>query len=122
MLVPFTVTPKAIDTKLQQRFEVELDAFTNYILSIDDDVVTDTILGKDKPAEVGFLSWEEQMMTDSVAWWLNDFVIRDASAEIQVGNKKDEAKDGGIANVTTLFGSYHQRCLDAGRQPKSNKR
>jgi putative DNA primase/helicase len=119
LIIPFTATPKAIDTKLQQKFELELDAFINYVLSIDDDVVTNTILGKEKPATVSFLSWDEQMMTDSVAWWLNGYVIRDASSETQIGNKKDEAKDGGIANVATLFGSYYQRCLDAGRTPKS---
>ncbi|QSJ16675.1 hypothetical protein JYQ62_12400 [Nostoc sp. UHCC 0702] len=118
--VPFTQTPQKVDHQLFEKLTSQLNAFTNYLLSLSDEFVTETLSGTQKSAGVSFMEWEQRMMTDSVAWWLNEFVIRDSNIKTQIGNNKNEAKDNGIANVTTLYGSYYQRCSDAGKTPKSN--
>ncbi|ARV62721.1 hypothetical protein BZZ01_32425 [Nostocales cyanobacterium HT-58-2] len=117
--VPFTVTPKDRDSRLQQKLEAQLDAFTNHILAIPDEVVTSVLLGEIKCKEVELQAWEHRKRTDSVAWWLDEYVIRDAAAKTPIGSNKNEAKDFGVGNVVTLFGSYYQRCSDAGKTPKA---
>ena len=120
--VAFTATPKRVDPKLHEKFQAELDAFTNYVLSIDDDTVTEVLNGTVKQREVEWQSLNERVNTDSVFWWLNEFVVRDSLSKAQVGNDKNEYRkqNDDYKFVKTLFGSYYQRCLDAGKNPKSN--
>jgi len=118
--VPFTQSPGKVDTNLFEKLASQLNGFTNYLLSLSDEFITRTLSDTQECGEVAFMEWEQRMMTDSVAWWLNEFTIRDENAATQIGNDKNEAKDKRIEDVITLYGSYYQRCLDAGKTPKAN--
>lgn len=118
--VPFTQTPSKIDHQLFEKLTSQLNGFTNYLLSLPDELVTEKLLNAQDCAEVAFMEWEQRTKTDNVAWWLNEFVIRDENAKTPVGNNKNEARDvGGVALVTTLYGSYCQRVSDINKNPKS---
>jgi len=103
---------------LEQEFEPELAAFTNYLLSISDEEVTRTILLTEDIPEVNLEFWLNQLRVDSIAAWLNDNVIVDPNAQTYIGSDKNE---GDNSTPTTLFGSYTLHCRNAGDSPKSNK-
>ncbi|MEC4812344.1 MAG: phage/plasmid primase, P4 family [Scytonema sp. PMC 1069.18] len=104
--------------KIEQKFDSELSAFTNYILSIPDDRVTDVLLGLVEIPECTLEFWENRTRTDSIAAWLNDWVIYDPLAETAVGNNKDEEISG---DPITLYGSYAKHCRRSGSQVKAVK-
>lgn len=115
LLVPFNYQPpKASRRDLEREFSSHLDALTNYVLSIPDDQVKDTLLslGDESPEVVG-QAWEYRMRTDSVAAWLNECCIIDPEAMEQIGADKD--------NAATLFGSYHQYCHRTGSRAKGSR-
>lgn len=113
LIVPFRYpVPSSKRRNLETEFEEELAALTNYILSIPDKLVTQTLLQVLKPSsEVLQQTWENQIQENSVAAWLNDFVIVDKNAETQIGNDKSDSE--------TLFGSYYQYCDQIGVRPLS---
>lgn len=115
LLVPFNhQPPKAFRRDLEREFSSYLDALTNYVLSIPDDQVRDTLLclGDESPEVIG-QAWEYRMRTDSVAAWLNECCIVDPEAMEQIGSDKD--------NAATLFGSYHQYCHRTGSRARGSR-
>ncbi|MUG99203.1 hypothetical protein F7734_45700 [Scytonema sp. UIC 10036] len=104
--------------KIEDRFESELPAFTNHVLSIPDDRVTEVLLGLVEIPECTLEFWENRIRTDSIAAWLNDWVIYDPMAETAVGSNKDEMDNG---DPITLYGSYAQHCRRSGVQVKAVK-
>ncbi len=104
--------------KIEDRFESELPAFTNHVLSISDDRVTEVLLGLVEIPECTLEFWENRIRTDSIAAWLNDWVIYDPMAETAVGCNKDEMDSG---DPITLYGSYAQHCRRSGVQAKAVK-
>lgn len=103
---------------LEQEFEPQLAAFTNYLLSISDDEVTRVLLGLENIPEVALEFWRNRIRVDSIAAWLNDYVIADPLAKTAIGSDKNEGDNG---TPTTLFGSYSWHCKNAGDNAKSNK-
>ncbi|PSF30606.1 hypothetical protein C7H19_23590 [Aphanothece hegewaldii CCALA 016] len=116
--VPFSITPKQ-RKNLNQDFQDELAAFTNYLLSLDSDFVTNTLLGLEPVPEISLQSWEQRIRTDSIASWLNDCVIFDACATTAIGCDRTEGLNGNTP--TTLYGSYALHCHQNGTSPKANK-
>lgn len=104
---------------LNVEFQPELDAFTNYLLSIPDKQVTKTLMGLHNIPEITAEFWENRVRTDSIASWLNDWVIYDVTAITPMGCNRNEGEGGN--QVTTLFGSYSQYCQQTGSGAKSNK-
>lgn len=63
--------------------------------------------------------WENRIRTDSIAAWINDWVIYDVLAETSIGSNKEEGLEGSLPQ--TLYGSYCLHCKQSGTQPKANK-
>ena len=120
--IPFDKKPKKKDEKLLEKLVSQLDAFINHLLSLDDNYVTETLGNANSSPLLSHVEWEQAAINDSVAWWLNEYVIADKTAKTPVGNNKDEFKDSGsiASDIKTLYGSYHYRCQKEGRVPKSN--
>ncbi|MEA5518750.1 DUF3854 domain-containing protein [Limnoraphis robusta] len=98
---------------LRAEFKPELAAFTNYLLSLDDDFVTQTLRGVGDIPECQLQSWQSQIVCLPLAAWLNDCVISDASATTPVG---DGEKTG------TLYHSFKEYCQRSGLKSLSNSR
>ncbi|NES95727.1 MAG: DUF3854 domain-containing protein [Desertifilum sp. SIO1I2] len=105
--------PKLLRRDLEREFESELDAFTNYVLSIPDRVVTATLLQTDiESTSMLKAAWEYRMESDVITDWLNSNVIHDPNATTQVG------KD--LSDEDTLFGNCYQFAQRNGRKPISS--
>jgi putative DNA primase/helicase len=118
LLVPFSQRPSQ-RKNLAHDFQGELGAFTNYLLSLDEDFVTRTLLGLDSVPEVTLQAWEQRIRTDSIASWLNDCVIFDALSTTSIGCDRTEGLSGDTP--ATLYGSYALHCHRSGTTPKANK-
>lgn len=103
---------------LNAEFTSELDAFTNHVLSIPDAHVTRVLTGLVDIPECTLEFWENRIRTDSIAAWLNDWVIYDVLAETPIGSDKNEWEQG---TISTLYGSYCYHCKQSGTSPKANK-
>ena len=103
---------------LNREFAAELDAFTNHVLSIPDAHVTKVLMGLADIPECTLEFWENRIRTDSIAAWINDWVIFDVLAETAIGSDKNEWEKG---TPLTLYGSYALHCKQSGTQPKANK-
>ncbi|MEA5539042.1 phage/plasmid primase, P4 family, partial [Limnoraphis robusta Tam1] len=115
-IIPVPMNAKVADRDrrdLRAEFKPELAAFTNYLLSLDDDFVTQTLRGVGDIPECQLQSWQSQIVCLPLAAWLNDCVISDASATTPVG---DGEKTG------TLYHSFKEYCQRSGLQPLSNSR
>lgn len=107
-IIPIPMNAKVADRDrrdLRAEFKPELAAFTNYLLSLDDNFVTQTLRGVGDIPECQLQFWQSRLREDSIAAWLNDCVISDASATTPVG---DGRKTG------TLFSSYQEYCQRTG--------
>jgi putative DNA primase/helicase len=115
LMVPFNrIVPPHQRQNLDHKFEPELAALTNYVLSIPDDVVSQTLRQSvDSAPELIERTWDWRMRLDNVAAWLNECVIRDREATERVGNDKED--------VETLFGSYYRYCEQTGSRPKGSR-
>ncbi|NJL41874.1 MAG: hypothetical protein HC899_38310, partial [Leptolyngbyaceae cyanobacterium SM1_4_3] len=115
LMVPFNIIiPPHKRRDLEKEFEPELDALTNYVLTIPDEIVTQTLRQSvDQAPEVIDRTWDWRMRQDSVAAWLNECVIHDPNACERVGNDKDD--------VETLFGSYYRYCDQTGSRAKGSR-
>jgi len=119
ILVPFTHVPKPGDRRnLNKDFQIELSAFTNYLLSLPDDFVTATLLGTNEIKELNQEFWASRQRTDSIAAWLNDCVIYDPNASTPIGCDRNEWKE---RTPITLYGSYCHHAQQSGNQAKSVK-
>lgn len=120
ILVPFNHVPEAGDRRqLNKEFQSELSAFTNYLLSISDELVTKTLTETKEIAELNTEFWNARQRTDSIAAWVNDGVIFDPEAVTPIGNDRNECKDG--SQPRTLFGAYCLHAQQSGTQSKSVK-
>ncbi|MBW4640806.1 MAG: DUF3854 domain-containing protein [Gloeocapsa sp. UFS-A4-WI-NPMV-4B04] len=104
---------------LNAEFSPELDAFTNHVLSIPDSHVTKVLMGLADIPECTLEFWENRLRTDSIAAWINDWIIYDVLAETPIGSNKEEGLEGSLPQ--TLYGSYCLHCKQSGTQPKANK-
>jgi putative DNA primase/helicase len=117
LMVAFDHKPDKI-RDLEAEFEPELSAFTNYLLSIPNEEITRILRGLGK-GDVQKPLWEAQIRTDSIAAWVNEWVIYDQSAKTLIGSDRNEWNDTAYdASHSTLFGSYNLYCKNTGLQPK----
>ncbi|WP_228042441.1 MULTISPECIES: phage/plasmid primase, P4 family [unclassified Tychonema] len=98
---------------LDNDFEPELPAFTNYLLSLDDAWVANTLRGVMDIPEIGAQFWESKIREDSIAGFLNDKLIFDPLGQVSVGDSP--SAEG------TLYQVYHQYCSDQGHKPQAVK-
>jgi putative DNA primase/helicase len=119
VMLPFDRKPAADKVRdLEAEFELELPAFTNYLLSIPNAEITRVLrrMGKD---EVNPALWQAKIRTDSIAAWVNEWVIHDPTAKTQIGSDRHEWADREYdAQLSTLFGSYSHYCRISGLQAK----
>ncbi|WP_143864504.1 DUF5906 domain-containing protein, partial [Nostoc linckia] len=115
--VPCNNSVAVVQLDLETQFEPELSAFTNYVLSIPDEQVANTLLGRTIP-ECTLEFWENRMRVDSIAAWINSHVIYDQSAQTAIGANRHEGANG--EQVVTLFGSYNRYCQNTGNSPKAH--
>lgn len=112
-IIPIPMNAKVADRDrrdLRAEFKPELAAFTNYLLSLDDNFVTQTLRGVGDIPECQLQFWQSRLREDSLAAWLNDCVIIDASATTPVGNGE---------KTETLYSSYREYCQRSGLSAKS---
>lgn len=91
---------------IEDLLETELSALTSVALSMPDIQVTEVLrgLGAAEIPEFKRQEWELKIQSNSVASWLNEQLIHDATAKTQVGN---------------LFGAYTTYCTESGLKPFS---
>ena len=95
---------------LNAEFQPELTAFTNYLLSIPDELVTKTLREAGDTPECKLQFWQSRLVEDSLAAWIDDCVIHDPSAKTPVGGDINEADR---RKPETLFGSYGDYCRNS---------
>ncbi len=120
--IPFDKKPKKKDEKLLNKLVSQLDAFINHILTLDDNYVTETLGNTSSSPLLSYIDWEQATTNDSVAWWIDEWLITGKDFKTPVGNNKNEIKEVGdiAADIKTLYGSYHYRCQNEGKIPKSS--
>lgn len=112
--VPLNATTAAAQRRdVNKEFQPQLAAFTNHLLTIPEQRVTEVLRGLKEVPEVAQQSWENRIRTDSIASWLNDRVIRDSMATTPVGNDAEDEN--------ALFGSYVSFCRKSGTQSRANR-
>ena len=119
LMLPFDHKPAADKVRdLEAEFEPELSAFTNYLLSIPNDEITRVLrrIGKDG---ISPTLWQSKIRTDSIAAWVNEWVIYDPTVKTQIASDRNEWADKEYdAQLSTLFGSYSYYCRISGLQAK----
>ncbi|MCF2152323.1 DUF3854 domain-containing protein [Desmonostoc muscorum LEGE 12446] len=108
--------PASQRRNLEAIFAPELSAFTNYVLSIPDEHVTNVLLGLQEIPECALEFWENRTRVDSIAAWINQHIIYDPMAKTPVGSDRHEGEDG--TTPVTLFGSYNHYCRKSGNHAK----
>ena len=103
-----------IDTELGQRLSAEMSAFTNYLLSIPEAEIVETLLYKVDDSGVRTQNELEHLLqTNTVAGWLNDRYAYDPDSQVQIGNDK--------TRVEQLYGDYCDYTSKSGSSPMSSK-
>jgi putative DNA primase/helicase len=117
LMIAFDCKPNKI-RDLEAEFEPELSAFTNHLLSIPNEEITRVLRGLGK-GDVQKPLWEAQIRTDSIAAWVNEWVLSDPTAKTLIGSDRNEWNDTAYdASTSTLFGSYSLYCRNTGLQLK----
>ncbi len=117
LMIAFDCKPNKI-RDLEAEFESELSAFTNHLLSIPNEEITRVLRGLGK-GDVQKPLWEAQIRTDSIAAWVNEWVLADESARVLIGSDRNEWSDTPYnPHASSLFGSYSLYCRNTGLQPK----
>jgi P4 family phage/plasmid primase-like protien len=89
---------------LTPELELDLTAFTTYLLSLDSDWVTATIRGAGSVKAVKDLNWQMTIREDSIAAFYDEKLIIDPNGSIGCGN---------------LYKSYQGYCEESGLKSKS---
>jgi putative DNA primase/helicase len=120
VMLPFEHKPAPDKVRdLETEFEPELSAFTNHLLSISNEEIARVLrrIGKDG---VSSTLWQSKIRTDSIAAWVNEWVIHAPTAKTQIGSDRHEWADKEYdPQLSTLFGSYSHYCRISGLQAKS---
>lgn len=117
LVVPFThAVPASQRKNLDRAFQPELAALTNFVLSIPDHEVTNTLLQLSDPSPAAIAqTWEYRMRSDNLASWVNDHLIPtgDLNDWCFVGQTRDDSG--------SLYASYSAITLATGGKPRSNR-
>jgi putative DNA primase/helicase len=96
-----------IDPGFSERLSAQTDAFTNYLLSIPESHIIETLIKKTDLSGVRIQNELEALIqTNNVAAWLDANLMYDPAGEIQIGSDKEK--------VSQLYGHYHDFCLRSG--------
>ncbi|MBW4428021.1 MAG: hypothetical protein KME50_27160 [Nostoc desertorum CM1-VF14] len=107
ILIPFTTSVDKTERRnLEEEFQPELNALTQYLLNIPDDKVTQVLRCAVDNSELAKHNLEHQISTNPIAGWIDECIIQDANSKNSIGSDK--------ADTQTLFGSYTQWCLKSG--------
>mgnify|MGYP000052919450 CR=1 FL=1 len=119
LMLAFNYKPASDQLRdLEVEFEPELSAFTNYLLSIPNDEIT-RVLRRIASDGVSPTLWSAKIRTDSIAAWVNEWVMTDPTAITQIGCDRNEWVDNDYnPRISTLFGSYSHYCRISGLQAK----
>lgn len=121
--VPFNnVVADSEKRDLTKDFESEISAFTQHLLTIPDEVVTEVLRNAEVNSPlVAQMTLDYDTRTDSTLEWMIESLIIDDVAQLQVGSNKDEIKEAKNGICVTAFGHYHNFCADRGSMAKSHK-
>jgi putative DNA primase/helicase len=109
------------DGRLINRMEKELPALTNYLLSISDKELENTLKGIDEP-DLTLASWEHHCQSDGLAAFINDEIINDPEAVTPIGSNKDRWKDDKYnPHQSALYDAYCHYCRKTGRTAKTTQ-
>ncbi|MEG4092109.1 phage/plasmid primase, P4 family, partial [Microcoleus sp. Pol12B4] len=111
--VPFDAVVGSVNLKLGETFEPELAAFTNYLLSLDDDWVERILRGVVDIPEINLQGWENTIRDNPIAGFLNDRLIYDPLAQTSIG---DSAYAEG-----SIYQAYDLYCSEQGHKPQAIK-
>jgi P4 family phage/plasmid primase-like protien len=92
---------------LQADFESELAAFTNYLLDLPDEFVSETLRTVEDSPEVSLQFWQSRIREDSIAAWLDERLIQDSESTV---------------SISKLYEDYRNFCEKTGHQFKSQTR
>ncbi|MFS0518580.1 DUF3854 domain-containing protein [Nostoc sp. UIC 10607] len=119
IVVNMNYCPPIVDTHLREKLYPEIGAFTQYLLTIPESEIINTLNGKNSTG-YDLAYWEMAQMTDSIAAWVERHIVRDPSGVVKVGSNKNEWQSSSYRpEISTLFGSYHHYCQNSGQQGKS---
>jgi putative DNA primase/helicase len=108
ILLPMTARVEDKDRRnLQADFESELAAFTNHLLSIPDEFVSEVLRSLEDSPEVNLYSWQSRLREDSIAAWLDERLIYDSES---------------VVPISKLYEDYRNFCEQTGHQFKSQTR
>ncbi len=119
IVVNMNYCPPIPDIHLREKLYPEIGAFTQYLLTIPESEIINTLNGKNS---TGYdrAYWEMAQMTDSIAAWVERHIVRDPKGVVKVGSNKNEWQGTSYRpEISTLFGSYHHYCQNSGQQGKS---
>jgi P4 family phage/plasmid primase-like protien len=89
---------------LQADFESELAAFTNFLLDLPDEFVSETLRTVEDSPEVSLQFWQSRIREDSIAAWLDERLIQDSESTV---------------SISKLYEDYRNFCEKTGHQNKS---
>jgi P4 family phage/plasmid primase-like protien len=113
--VPFDKVCKADDRRdLMVEFEPELSAFTTYVLTIPDEVVSSILKNSWRVSAIAKRATEMKDQTSSIHSWMGDRLVSEPEAHERIGSS---AKGNG----RTLYGDYVDYCMDNGMKPQGSK-
>ncbi|MBD2596527.1 DUF3854 domain-containing protein [Nostoc spongiaeforme FACHB-130] len=103
-----------IDTNFLAKLTAQISGFTNYLLSIPESEISDTLLYKvDESGTRKQNAIEALLQTNSVADWLNYNYVYDPENQAPIGIDKD--------NINQLYGDYCIYCHKTRSKPFSSK-
>jgi len=101
---------------LTPMFESELAAFTNAVLDLSDDFVTDTLKSATVSANAKSNAWQMRIETDTLAEWANERIIHDPDSVLYL------TSTGTTAATRGAYADYIQFCEDNGiKHPLTNR-
>ena len=121
IMIPFDYQcPNSKKRDLSKELELELGAFTSYLLSIPIAEIEARLKGE-SDRNLSPTVWESQIRSDGMAAWVNDWVIYDDTAKTRIGsNAKEWAREEDYdSGRSTLYGSYALYCQQSNRVSKS---
>lgn len=108
ILLPMNAQVEDKDRRdLQVDFEPELAAFTNHLLALPDDFVSETLRNTEQTPDIKAYYWKARTREDSIAAWVDERLIYDPTAEI---------------SYTALYENYRDFCQQSGNQSKSKNK
>ena len=114
------VVPASQRCDINAKFQDELSAFTRYLLNLDNEWITQVLRNQQGFGSLTADTWDKQCQNDSIAAWLDEWVIFDPSFSVPVGNQKAGLEEQN--ECFTLYQSYTLYCMRNGYLPKATRR